>query len=29
MVALSTPKRMGHLCDGEGRRVGIVPISPW
>ncbi len=29
MVALSTPKRMGHLCDPEGRRVGIVPISPW
>lgn len=29
MVALSTPKRMGHLCDREGRRVGIVPISPW
>jgi DNA-binding Lrp family transcriptional regulator len=29
MVALSTPKRMGHLCDQEGRRVGIVPISPW
>lgn len=29
MVALSTPKRMGHLCDLEGRRIGIVPISPW
>lgn len=29
MVALSTPKRMGHLCDGEGRRIGTVPISPW
>lgn len=29
MVALSTPKRMGHLCDQEGRRIGIVPISPW
>ena len=29
MVALSTPKRMGHLCDHEGRRIGLVPISPW
>lgn len=29
MVALSTPKRMGHLSDSEGRRVGTVPISPW
>ena len=29
MVALSTPKRMGHLCDAEGRRIGTVPISPW
>ena len=29
MIGLSTPKRMGHLCDQEGRRIGIVPISPW
>lgn len=29
MVALNTPKRMGHLCDDEGRRTGTVPISPW
>ncbi|WP_427017919.1 Lrp/AsnC family transcriptional regulator [Pseudarthrobacter sp. P1] len=28
MVALSTPKQMGHLCDQEGRRIGTVPISP-
>lgn len=29
MVALNTPKRMGHLCDDEGRRTGVVPICPW
>lgn len=29
MVGLNTPKRMGHLCDLEGRRTGTVPISPW
>lgn len=29
MVALRTPKRVGHLCDQEGRRIGMVPITPW
>ncbi|MFE4248082.1 Lrp/AsnC family transcriptional regulator [Streptomyces sp. NPDC056910] len=29
IVGLHTVKRMGHLLDEEGRRVGIEPISPW
>ena len=28
-ITLNMPKRMGHLCDSEGRRVGVQPISPW
>ncbi|MFE2374650.1 Lrp/AsnC family transcriptional regulator [Streptomyces sp. NPDC059398] len=29
IVGLHTVKRMGHLLDEEGRRVGVRPISPW
>jgi DNA-binding Lrp family transcriptional regulator len=29
MIALNTPKRMGHLCDNEGRHIGVHPIAPW
>ena len=29
IVGLHTQKRMGHLLDHEGRRVGVRPISPW
>ncbi|WP_164259605.1 Lrp/AsnC family transcriptional regulator [Streptomyces sp. SID10853] len=29
IVGLHTVKRMGHLLDDEGRRVGVQPISPW
>ncbi|MGG2464345.1 Lrp/AsnC family transcriptional regulator [Streptomyces sp. RGM 3693] len=29
IVGLRTAKRMGHLLDEEGRRIGIQPISPW
>ncbi|MFF1690918.1 Lrp/AsnC family transcriptional regulator [Streptomyces sp. NPDC058254] len=29
VVGLHTVKRMGHLLDEEGRRVGVQPISPW
>ncbi|WP_148667694.1 MULTISPECIES: hypothetical protein [unclassified Arthrobacter] len=29
MVALDTPKRMGHLCDKDGRHIGVHPIAPW
>ncbi|WP_328320195.1 Lrp/AsnC family transcriptional regulator [Streptomyces sp. NBC_00388] len=29
IVGLHTVKRMGHLLDEEGRRVGVQPISPW
>ncbi|MFG2137825.1 Lrp/AsnC family transcriptional regulator [Streptomyces sp. NPDC048650] len=29
IVGLHTAKRMGHLLDEEGRRIGVQPISPW
>lgn len=29
IVGLHTVKRMGHLLDHEGRRTGVIPISPW
>ncbi|WP_405563770.1 Lrp/AsnC family transcriptional regulator [Streptomyces sp. NBC_01180] len=29
IVGLHTVKRMGHLLDAEGRRVGVQPIAPW
>ncbi|WP_407555164.1 Lrp/AsnC family transcriptional regulator [Streptomyces sp. Pv4-95] len=29
IVGLHTAKRMGHLLDDEGRRIGVQPISPW
>lgn len=29
IVGLHTAKRMGHLLDEEGRRIGVRPISPW
>jgi DNA-binding Lrp family transcriptional regulator len=29
MIALDTPKRMGHLCDKDGRHIGVHPIAPW
>lgn len=29
IVGLHTAKRMGHLLDEQGRRIGVQPISPW
>ncbi|MGW0683813.1 Lrp/AsnC family transcriptional regulator [Streptomyces sp. NPDC002754] len=29
IVGLHTVKRMGHLLDEDGRRIGVRPISPW
>ncbi|GAA2673575.1 Lrp/AsnC family transcriptional regulator [Streptomyces lunalinharesii] len=29
IIGLRTAKRMGHLLDDEGRRIGVRPISPW
>ncbi|MFF1832986.1 Lrp/AsnC family transcriptional regulator [Streptomyces sp. NPDC058231] len=29
IVGLHTAKRMGHLLDEAGRRIGVEPISPW
>ncbi|MFG2656950.1 Lrp/AsnC family transcriptional regulator [Streptomyces sp. NPDC048425] len=29
IVGLHTVKRMGHLLNTEGRRIGVQPISPW
>ncbi|MFG2227264.1 Lrp/AsnC family transcriptional regulator [Streptomyces sp. NPDC048644] len=29
IVGLHTVKRMGHLLDDEGRRIGVRPIAPW
>ncbi|MFG2591317.1 Lrp/AsnC family transcriptional regulator [Streptomyces sp. NPDC048438] len=29
VLGIRTVKRMGHVLDGEGRRVGICPIRPW
>ncbi|MGW9118388.1 Lrp/AsnC family transcriptional regulator [Streptomyces sp. NPDC055663] len=29
VLGMHTVKRMGHLLDGEGRRVEICPIRPW
>nr|WP_239081913.1 Lrp/AsnC family transcriptional regulator [Streptomyces sp. SID9727] len=29
VLGVRTEKRMGHLLDGEGRRVGTCPIRPW
>ncbi|MFG2926931.1 Lrp/AsnC family transcriptional regulator [Streptomyces sp. NPDC048305] len=29
VIGVRTAKRMGHLLDDEGRRVGTYPIRPW
>ncbi|MYT72480.1 MULTISPECIES: Lrp/AsnC family transcriptional regulator [unclassified Streptomyces] len=29
VLGVRTVKRMGHLLDDEGRRVGVCPIRPW
>ncbi|MGN5633024.1 Lrp/AsnC family transcriptional regulator [Streptomyces sp. AC154] len=29
VLGVRTVKRMGHLLDDEGRRVGVQPIRPW
>ncbi|MFI1759967.1 hypothetical protein [Streptomyces sp. NPDC020571] len=29
LVGTRTVKRMGHLLDADGRRVGFRPIRPW
>ncbi|MGY1433900.1 hypothetical protein [Streptomyces reniochalinae] len=29
IVGLRTVKRMGHLLDEQGRRLGTRPIRPW
>ncbi|MFJ6852939.1 Lrp/AsnC family transcriptional regulator [Streptomyces sp. NPDC091271] len=29
IVGLGTVKRMGHLLDEDGRRIGVRPIRPW
>ncbi|WP_345669550.1 Lrp/AsnC family transcriptional regulator [Streptomyces similanensis] len=29
VLGMRTVKRMGHLLDDDGRRVGVCPIRPW
>ncbi|MFD5727751.1 Lrp/AsnC family transcriptional regulator [Streptomyces sp. NPDC058368] len=29
VLGVRTVKRMGHVLDGRGRRVGVCPIRPW